>query len=169
MASTAEIEDACFDAFKALYAADTASGGLNKSTQSVGAYTSPAYLIGGYVRYGDPSRTREVPRVEHETAFHENIDTPEHSRARLTLRLHVITNRQSPDGFGTDTSTPFAQRAIALRVRQIFGRSAPATSGGWYFSTVKRMRGFQAPPSDTEQHYIAEFAVLMSTGAGQGF
>ncbi len=170
MAITKEAEQACFDAFDAAFIADTVhANGLANVTQSAGAYTSNAVLVGniaggsaGLMRDGDPQRTEDVPRIAWESASSIEEDTPNHARVRMIVRLHHYTNRETPDGFGS-------QDNVALRSRQVFHRAALTTTGGWAFSTLIRKRGFQAPASSKEQHYIVEYAVEMSSGSSGGF
>lgn len=170
MAVTAEAEQACFDAFNAAFVADTVNAnGLNNSTQSGGAYTSNAFLIGNATggtaalhRKGDPQRTSNFPRIEWEGFPTEELDTPDHARVQMLVRLHHYTNRNVPEGFDS-------QNAVVLRSRQVFHRASFSAQGGWNFSTVVRKRGFQAPAAQNEQHYVAEYAVTMSAGSGGGF
>lgn len=170
MAISKEAEQAAFDAFSAAFIADTANAnGLNKSTQAAGAYTSNAFLVGNatgttaaLLRYGDPKRTRNVPRIEWEGTPSEELDTPEHARVQMLVRLRHFTNRETPTGHGS-------QNNVAIRSRQVFHRAALSATGGWNFSTLVRKRGFQGPPSEKEQQFIVEYAVVMSAGSGGGF
>lgn len=169
MAISKEAEQACYDAFNAAFLADTGAGGLNNATQVAGAYTSAAYCLGNatdvpsrLMRQGDPQRTEDVPRIVWEGTTTEELDTPANARVQMLVRLHHHTNRETPDGFGS-------QDPVAIRSRQVFHRGALTASGGWNFSTLVRKRGFQAPPSGKVQHYIVEYAVVMSAGSAGGF
>ena len=171
MAITKEAEQAAFDAFEATMIADTIStSGLNYSIQVGGAYTSPNYLIGNgsgqttmrLIRRGDPQQTINFPRIEWEATPSNERDTPAHARAEFTVRLHHLCNRNTPNGFSQ-------QNSVVLRSRQVFHRASLTATGGWNFSTIIRRRGFQAPGTQTEQHYIVEYQVVMSAGTGGGF
>ncbi len=169
MALTEEAEQACFEAFSASVDADTTGNGLCNTTQTAGAYDSNAVLVGNITvtkpvlfRVGDPIRNKNIPRMEWEPAFTEELDTPEHARVQMIVRLHHYANRETPRGFGS-------MNAVAIRSRQVFHRTALGAKGGWNFSTLIRKRGFQAPSLEKEQHYIVEYAVLMSSGVGGGF
>ena len=167
MALTKEAEEACFDAFNAAFVADTAhANGLANVTLSGAAYTSNAVLLGNIVggttalsRVGDPERTSTVPRIEWEGAASSERETMGHARVEMIVRLHHYTNRETPDGFGS-------QNAVAIRSRQVFHRAALTTTGGWTFAVLHRLRGFQAPSADTEQHYIVEYSVIMTAATG---
>lgn len=170
VAATKESDDALFDAVAALVAGDTAAtNGLAKTTQVGGAYASNAFLVGNYdgttlalVRVGDPKRTKNFPRVEIGIQPGEERPTPDHTRVEGLFYLHLFTNREAPNGFGS-------QQNVAIRVRQVVNRQAMSTQGGWYFSTLVRKRGIQAHAADKEQHYVIPFAYTMTTGAGGGF
>ena len=170
MALTAEAEQACYDAFNAAFVADTVNAnGLNNSTQSAGAYTSNAFLIGNATggtvalhRVGDPQNTSNFRGIEWQAASSEELDTQSHARVQMVVRLHHYTNRNFPEGFDS-------LNAVVIRSRQVFHRAAFSATGGWNFSRVVRKRGFQAPSKEREQHYIVEYAVVMSAGSGGGF
>lgn len=166
MAVSLEPEDAAFVAFKAAFTADNGIGvnALNDATKTTGAYNSNAYLIGGFERRGDPflSGKPTVPRIEFEAVGFAELDTPDHARVEGIVRLHIIAERETPDGFGS-------QQTVAIRARRVYHRAALGAQSGWSFSTVVRKRPFQAPGTPKEQHYIVEYAVVMSAGTGGGF
>jgi hypothetical protein len=168
MALTKEAEQACFDAFNALFVADTVNAnGLANVTQVAGAYTSNAVLVGNVVgvatpalaRLGDPQRTGSVPLIEWDGQVTNEGDTMGYARAEMIVRLRHWTNRETPAGFGS-------QNPVVLRSRQVFHRAAPAATGGWTFSMLHRHRGFQAPSNDKRQLYITEYGVIMNAADG---
>jgi hypothetical protein len=171
MAVTKEDADALFDALDALVAADTSnSNGLAKLTQSGGAYTSNAVLVGNIdgagtgidlIRVGEPRGTSHYPRLECEI-FLDAKDSPAYARSEGMFRLHLFTNRITPNGFGS-------QANVAFRIRQVVHRGALSTNGGWYFSQLQRFQPIQLRGSQTEQHLVIPFAVVMSAGTGGGF
>lgn len=167
MSLTADAEDAAYSAFQAAYSGDTGTGvnALNDNSKTTGVYNSTAYLIGGFFRRGDPLPalgSPTVPRIECEPVGFTEVDSPDHARVEGIVRMHVLSEGGTPSGFAS-------QQAVALRVRQLYHRAALSSSGGWSFSTLYRKRAFQAPRSETEQHLIVEFAVVMSAGSGGGF
>lgn len=169
MAITEEAEQACFEAFATLLDADTGTNGLATTTQTAGAYDSNAVLVGNItvtkpalIRVGDPMRNKNFPRMEWESVSTEEADTPAYARVRLLVRLHHYANRETPRGFGSLNN-------VTIRSRQVFHRAALAAKGGWNFSTLVRKRGFLAPSTEKEQHYIVEYAVDMSAGSAGGF
>lgn len=162
MAVSKEADDAIFDALNTKYATDTTGNGLANTTQVAGAYSSNAYLRGGFARVGDPQRTTNVPRIEVEILPTGEVDTPDHARVSALVRLIHTCERNVPNGFGSQGNVVRSSRAL-------FHRASLATTGGWTFSTLERKRGFQAPSTGTQQRYIVEYAVLMSAGIGGGF
>jgi hypothetical protein len=171
MAVTKEDADALFDALSAAVADDTLNAnGLANLTQSGGAYSSNAVLVGNIngagtgislIRVGDPRGTRHYPRLECEI-FLDAKDSPAYARSEGMFRLHLFCNRVTPSGFGQQTN-------VALRIRQVMHRKALTTNGGWYFSQIQRYAPIQLKGSDTEQHLVIPFAVVMSAGTGGGF
>lgn len=169
MAVSKEADQAIFDALNAAFVADTGTSGLNKVSMTAGAYDSANVLIGNVtggtaalIRRGDPKATKLVPRVEVEVLPTGEVDTPDHARAQALARLYLVTNRETPSGFGS-------QNQVAPRVRSVFHRASLAATGGWTFSTLRRQRGFQLPPTEKEQVYVTEYALTMSAGSGGGF
>lgn len=169
MPGLTEADQAISDAFNAAFVADSGANGLNTVTQTTGAYDSPNVLLGNVtsgthalIRRGDPKATKLVPRIELEVLPTGEVDAPDHARVQAMVRLYHITNRNTPNGFGS-------QNTVVSRSRAVFHRAALTAVGGWNFSTLVRRRGFQLPPTDTEQVYVAEYQVLASTGVAGGF
>jgi hypothetical protein len=165
VAITLEADDAAYDAIGGLIAGDGGANGLSNATQTVaGIYDSANYLKGGVHRRGTPQQTLDHPRLEIEIAGTQSRDTFDHASFAGIARIHIITNREPPITYPGFVS----QRAISVRVRSVLNGGAPSTQGGWTFSVLHRLRGFQAPASDKEQHYIQEYQVAATAGAGGG-
>jgi hypothetical protein len=165
MAITKTPEVAAFDAFDTLAAADSSNAnGLAKLTQSGGAYTSNAVLIGNIngagngialIRRGDPDGTDHYPRIEVEPLVRNRRDAAGHARVEMVVRLHYFTGGTTPAGFTS-------QNNVLLRARSVFPRVQPSATGGWTFSVLHEPRGFQVSRTPTEQHYVEEYAVTMT-------
>jgi hypothetical protein len=163
MAVSLDPDTAAATAILALITADNdtlSAVALNNPTQTVsGTYDSANYLVGRFTRWGDPKRSPNVPRIEVQPVTTGAVDSFGAGRFSGVVRLHIFTNRETPDGFASQT-------AIAMRTRTVINRVTPSTAGGWTFSRLGNGRGFQAPSTDKEQHYVVEYPIQASAGAG---
>lgn len=146
-------EQAAFEAFKAVFDADTGSGGLQENASG-----NNAYVGGGFRLADDPKRTSlpewiafDMPGDVERDVFGQGSSGS--GRVEATVNLHIYAKR--------DTS-PARVFGILERVRQKFHGATLATTQGWAFSAkVHRVRGFKAAEADNTVHRVEQFIVSM--------
>lgn len=144
-----DLSEAIFAGLNALYVADSGAGGLANSTGD--------QYVRQFVQEGDPNYDRDGARawpavkvsvVENEDAA---FSLSSSDRNNAMIEMHVFTLRDQGRS---------KQNAVNDRIRGVYHTSLLATQTGWtQFSPLIRLRGFQAPSSGTEYHYVHQYTV----------
>lgn len=140
---------AVYDALQAqVYAADTGTGGLNKSD-------SAAY-VREWIRIGSPSyvpdRTGARP-----TVMTEVLDSPDHSFSNygtlLTVRFHVVTIR--------DIAFTDATAILARLYTRTQGVTLTDPNGtGWTFNPMQWQRDGLETQTPSQLYHVCEVALI---------
>jgi hypothetical protein len=137
-----------FAALKALFDADTGSGGLRQT----GGGT--AFCHDFLDHEDDPADTPGTPYIVCRI-LGGNRDAYGHESVRMTVRLSVVTTRKEQPSV--------SQGPVLDRIRTVFNNVVPSTTGGWTFRRLKPMRQPFAGPSTVDyRHRIVEFFLSAS-------
>jgi hypothetical protein len=136
---------ALWDSLKALYVADTSSGGLRESDGDNALFE---FLLEKFT-----TRSRNTPSVYVEI---DALDSKSLTTAadRLLVRLHLFTDVHAD-------SEMDPQDGIAEQMRSTFG-VVPGTQGGYTFSRMLFAREFNAPSTKDQLHLVQEYSVIAS-------
>lgn len=144
------LHKAVHDVLLGVWTADTGSGGINKSDSTA--------LIRKWGRIGDPNserdRTRNRPFAMTDVAADNPRDSATNRRALCLVRVHVISKRD--EGFTRPD-------AICARLRVLLLNQVLATTNGWTFAPIARVKRMAGPTSGDASHTIIEFQVVAST------
>ncbi|NRA59013.1 MAG: hypothetical protein HRU13_12950 [Phycisphaerales bacterium] len=137
---------ALWDALKALYTADTGTGGLSEA--------SGDNRIFEFLWEPGTTRARQAPSIYVEISSAQQ-GTLETDAELMLVRMHLYTNGKADDEFGP-------QDGISEQMDTLFNRSALAATGGHTFCEMRMRREFNAPSTSDHIHQVQEYTVLVS-------
>lgn len=152
-----EVEQAIFERLKAMYEADTGTGGLASTAAGNNA------RVHAFVLRDDPQRTTPgpAPRIEVGIVTRDISpqgdpgDAGEDVAGKLVMdsvvAMHMVCHR--------DLSAS-QRNAILSRMRTVYWRRTPASASGWSHSRLSRLSGGSGPPGETTTQYIVRYRLV---------